>query len=91
MLTTQGVRAAGLPDEDGGEVVTKAQILDTVWDPAYDGDVNIVEVYVGYLRRKIDAPFGRRTIETCAASATGCTRAELLRLEATAVGTMPTW
>jgi DNA-binding response OmpR family regulator len=35
-----------------------------VWDEYYDGDPNIVEVYVGYLRRKIDAPFGRATIET---------------------------
>jgi len=47
-----------------GEVVTKAAILDAVWDPAYDGDVNIVEVYVGYLRRKIDAPFAEASIET---------------------------
>ncbi|WP_323097404.1 response regulator transcription factor [Intrasporangium sp. YIM S08009] len=47
-----------------GEVVTKAAILDAVWDPAYDGDVNIVEVYVGYLRRKIDAPFSLTSIET---------------------------
>ncbi|HET8616176.1 MAG TPA: response regulator transcription factor, partial [Actinomycetales bacterium] len=47
-----------------GDVVTKAQILDAVWDPAFDGDPNIVEVYVGYLRRKIDLPFGRHAIET---------------------------
>lgn len=47
-----------------GEVVTKATILDAVWDPAYDGDVNIVEVYVGYLRRKIDTPFAVVSIET---------------------------
>ncbi len=47
-----------------GDVVTKSQILDAVWDAAYDGDHNIVEVYVGYLRRKIDAPFGRRSIQT---------------------------
>ena len=47
-----------------GEVVTKATILDAVWDPAYDGDVNIVEVYIGYLRRKIDAPFSVESIET---------------------------
>jgi two-component system OmpR family response regulator len=47
-----------------GEVVTKASILDAVWDPAYDGDINIVEVYVGYLRRKIDAPFELASIET---------------------------
>src|SRR6476619_7254284 len=47
-----------------GEVVTKATILDAVWDPAYDGDVNIVEVYIGYLRRKIDAPCSVESIET---------------------------
>ncbi|GEO29600.1 response regulator transcription factor [Terrabacter aerolatus] len=47
-----------------GEVVTKTAILEAVWDPAYDGDMNIVEVYVGYLRRKIDVPFGVATIET---------------------------
>ncbi len=46
------------------EVVTKSDILDNVWDQAYDGDVNIVEVYVGYLRKKIDYPFDRHSIET---------------------------
>ncbi len=46
------------------EVVTKSDILDNVWDQAYDGDVNIVEVYVGYLRKKIDHPFDRHSIET---------------------------
>ncbi len=46
------------------EVVTKSDILDNVWDQAYDGDVNIVEVYVGYLRKKIDLPFARQSIET---------------------------
>lgn len=47
-----------------GQVVSKAQILQAVWDSAYDGDDNIVEVYVGYLRRKIDVPFGAGAIET---------------------------
>jgi DNA-binding response OmpR family regulator len=47
-----------------GEVVTKTDILRAVWDAHYDGDVNVVEVYVGYLRRKIDAPFGTASIET---------------------------
>jgi two-component system OmpR family response regulator len=47
-----------------GEVVTKTDILRAVWDPHYEGDVNVVEVYVGYLRRKIDAPFGTSSIET---------------------------
>jgi DNA-binding response OmpR family regulator len=47
-----------------GEVVSKADLLEHVWDFGYDGDPNVVEVYIGYLRRKIDAPFGRHTIET---------------------------
>jgi DNA-binding response OmpR family regulator len=46
------------------EVVAKADIMANVWDAAYDGDPNIVEVYVGYLRKKVDAPFGRRSIDT---------------------------
>ena len=46
------------------QVVSKTQILRSVWDSAYDGDDNIVEVYVGYLRRKIDTPFKARSIET---------------------------
>ena len=44
--------------------LTKGEILRNVWDTHYDGDENIVEVYVGYLRRKIDAPFGAHTIDT---------------------------
>ncbi|GAB3238777.1 response regulator transcription factor [Kineosporia babensis] len=47
-----------------GDVVTKGEILEGVWDPAFDGDPNVVEVYIRYLRRKIDAPFERRAIET---------------------------
>ncbi|HEX2894454.1 MAG TPA: response regulator transcription factor [Marmoricola sp.] len=47
-----------------GAVVSKSQILDSVWDPAYDGDANVVEVYISYLRRKIDVPFGRQAIQT---------------------------
>jgi DNA-binding response OmpR family regulator len=47
-----------------GETVTKAEVLEHVWDHRFDGDVNIVEVYVSTLRRKIDAPFKRRTIHT---------------------------
>jgi DNA-binding response OmpR family regulator len=47
-----------------GQVVSKAELLDHVWDFGFTGDANVVEVYVGYLRRKLDAPFGRHTIET---------------------------
>jgi DNA-binding response OmpR family regulator len=46
------------------EVLPKAEILTHVWDAHYDGDPNVVEVYVGYLRRKIDAPFGRHALQT---------------------------
>ncbi len=45
-------------------VVTKTEILRNVWDAHYEGPDNVVEVYVGYLRRKIDVPFGTNTIET---------------------------
>jgi two-component system, OmpR family, response regulator len=47
-----------------GEVLSRTRILDHVWDTAYDGDSNVVDVYVRYLRRKIDRPFGRDSIET---------------------------
>ncbi len=43
------------------QVVTKIELLDRVWDASADTDPNVVEVYVGYLRRKIDQPFGTRT------------------------------
>ncbi len=46
------------------EVVPKTEIIEHVWDEFYDGDANVVEVYVGYLRRKIDAPFGRQSLQT---------------------------
>jgi two-component system OmpR family response regulator len=45
-------------------VVTKTEILQNVWDAHYSGPDNVVEVYVGYVRRKIDIPFGTNTIET---------------------------
>jgi DNA-binding response OmpR family regulator len=47
-----------------GQVVSKADILDHVWDSDFDGDPNIVEVYIRYLRKKVDLPFGRSSIET---------------------------
>jgi two-component system OmpR family response regulator len=47
-----------------GEVVSKIDILDHVWDGRFDGDPNIVEVYVRHLRNKLDRPFGRTSIAT---------------------------
>ena len=46
------------------QVLTKNQIIDHVWGSEYEGSSNIVEVYVGYLRRKIDRPFATQTILT---------------------------
>jgi two-component system OmpR family response regulator len=46
------------------EVITRTQILDHVWDFAYDGLSNVVDQYVSYLRRKIDKPFGRNDLQT---------------------------
>jgi len=47
-----------------GQVVSKRFALDEVWDIALGEESNVLEVYIGYLRRKIDVPFGRRTIST---------------------------
>jgi two-component system OmpR family response regulator len=73
VVTRQGASIALTPREFSllhyllrrrGEVVTKAEILASVWQSSYVGDDNVVEVYIGYLRKKIDIPFGRRGIET---------------------------
>lgn len=45
-------------------VVTKTDILENVWDSAYEGSENVVEVYIGYLRKKIDIPFNLHTLIT---------------------------
>ena len=47
-----------------GQVLSKSEIIAGVWEFDFDGDPNIVEVYVGHLRRKVDRPFGRTAIET---------------------------
>lgn len=47
-----------------GELLTRSRLIEHVWDFGYDGDSNVVDVYVRYLRQKIDRPFGRDTIET---------------------------
>jgi two-component system OmpR family response regulator len=46
------------------QVMSKTEILHAVWDENFEGDSNIIEVYIGYLRRKIDAPYGRHAIGT---------------------------
>ena len=47
-----------------GEVVSKTEILEHVWDYDFEGDSNIVEVYIGHLRNKLDRPFERHAVGT---------------------------
>jgi DNA-binding response OmpR family regulator len=47
-----------------GDVLSKQEILDGVWEYEFEGDPNIVEVYIRRLRSRIDEPFGRHSIET---------------------------
>jgi two-component system OmpR family response regulator len=50
--------------ENPADVLTRTQLLDHVWDANYDGPSNVVDVYVGYLRKKLEQPFGRPLIRT---------------------------
>jgi two-component system OmpR family response regulator len=47
-----------------GQVLTRLQLIEHAWDFAYENRSNVVDVYVRYLREKVDRPFGRETIET---------------------------
>jgi two-component system OmpR family response regulator len=47
-----------------GEVLSRATLMEHGWDFAFEGDSNILDVYVRYLREKVDRPFGRSSIET---------------------------
>jgi two-component system OmpR family response regulator len=47
-----------------GQVLSRTQILEHVWDFGFDSDSNVVDVYIRYLREKVDRPFGRASIET---------------------------
>ena len=44
--------------------VAKTELLEDVWGRDFEGDPNVIEVYVGYLRKKIDVPFGRSSLQT---------------------------
>ncbi|MGD0196521.1 MAG: response regulator transcription factor [Solirubrobacteraceae bacterium] len=47
-----------------GEVLSRFDLLEHVWDESYENRSNVIEVYVGYLREKVDRPFGRTSLET---------------------------
>lgn len=50
--------------ENPGTVLTRTMIIEQIWDYEYGGVSNVVDQYVGYLRRKVDRPFGTNDIET---------------------------
>jgi two-component system OmpR family response regulator len=63
-LTAREVSVLGYLMKQNGGTVSKRQILEHVWDYDFEGDPNIIEVYVRRLRKKLDEPFGVRSIGT---------------------------
>lgn len=63
-LTAKELAVLELLMRHAGEVLSRSRILDEVWDFAAYPNSNVVDQYVGYLRRKVDRPFGRNDIET---------------------------
>jgi two-component system OmpR family response regulator len=63
-LTPREFALLGILLRHAGQVLSKRRLLESVWGLDFAGDPNIVEVYMGYLRKKIDVPFGRRSLET---------------------------
>ncbi|GLK16131.1 response regulator transcription factor [Herbiconiux flava] len=63
-LTTREFSVLEFLVSRAGAVVSKREVLGAVWDFDFEGDPNIVEVYVRHLRNKVDRPFGRASIET---------------------------
>jgi two-component system, OmpR family, response regulator len=61
-LTAREFEVLELLARHAGEVVTRRQLLEEVWHDGYDGSPNVVDVYVGYLRRKLDDPSLIRTV-----------------------------
>jgi two-component system OmpR family response regulator len=63
-LTAREFGVLELLVRQAGTVVSRVDVLEHVWDRNYEGSTNIVDVYVGYLRRKLEEPFGRPLIRT---------------------------
>ena len=63
-LTTRETSLLEFLLQQAGTVVSKREILDHVWDDDFDGDPNLVEVYIRHLRNKLDRPFDRDSIHT---------------------------
>lgn len=64
MLTAREMAVLDFLLRRRGEVVTRREIIANIWGDSFTGDDNIIEVYIGHLRAKLDRPFGRQAIET---------------------------
>lgn len=47
-----------------GEIISKAELIEEIWGNSFDANTNTIEVYINFLRNKIDKPFGKNTIKT---------------------------
>ncbi len=63
-LTAMEFRLLELLLRNVGQVVSRLDIEELVWDKNYDHDTNVVDVYINYLRKKIDKPFNSHLIKT---------------------------
>jgi DNA-binding response OmpR family regulator len=63
-LTAQEFRLLRYLVENAGRVLSRVRLLEHVWDTHHDPGTNVVDVYIGYLRSKVDKPFGRPLIHT---------------------------
>ena len=63
-LTTKEASIVEYMARRGGDVVSKADLLEHAWDFAYDGDPSVIEVHISNIRRKIDKPFGTKSLVT---------------------------
>lgn len=63
-LTLQEFKLLQLLMENKNKVLSRSQILDTVWGINYDSSTNVVDVYISYLRNKVDAEFDNKLIQT---------------------------
>jgi two-component system OmpR family response regulator len=63
-LSTKELQLLEVFMRHAGEVMTRLDLLEGAWDQAYENRSNVIDVYVRYLREKIDRPFGVQTLET---------------------------
>jgi len=63
-LTTKEFALLEVLMSRAGEALSRFQLLEHAWDDAYENRSNVIDVYIGYLRDKVDRPFGTTSIET---------------------------